>query len=201
MAKPAKSPAAKSFMADVAIKSILPINVGLTPAQEATMVSILGSPTIPLTTSCQNSKASTKVKDLMETRAISPIFKLTGIRPALDSVQTVLKKVFAANPDLEGVLGTEGMLCVRRRKPTSGAVSKKLSNHSWGTAVDFNIVGFDAPGNTKQNVPRFISIMIPFFNAAGWLSGIAFNDSMHFEVADETIKKWSKDGEACLSAG
>jgi D-alanyl-D-alanine carboxypeptidase len=194
MAKTAASSAAKSFMAPVAIKDILPINVGLTPAQEATMVSILGSPTIPLTTKCQNSKASAKVKDLTETRTISPIFKLTGIRPALDSAQTVLKKVFAANPGLEAVLSTEGMLCVRRRKPTSGAISKKLSNHSWGTAVDFKIVGFDAPGNTKQNVPKFIAIMVPFFNKEGWLSGIAFNDSMHFEVADETIKKWSKDG-------
>jgi len=100
----------------------------------------------------------------------------------------------AANAGLDAVLSTEGMLCVRRRKPTSGAVSKKLSNHSWGTAVDFNIVGFAAPGNTKQNVPKFIATMVPFFNKEGWLSGIAFNDSMHFEVADETIKKWSKDG-------
>ena len=194
MAKSPASAAAKGFMAPVPIKDILPINVGLTPAQEATMVSILGSPTIPLTTKCQNSKASLKVKDLMEKRKISAVFDLTGIRPALDSVQAVLKKVFAANPGLEAVLDTEGMLCVRRRKPTSGAVSKKLSNHSWGTAVDFKIAGFEAPGNTKQNVPKFIAIMIPFFNAEGWLSGIAFNDSMHFEVADETIKKWSKDG-------
>jgi hypothetical protein len=42
----------------------------------------------------------------------------------------------------------------------------------------------------------FIAIMVPFFSTReGWLSGIAFNDSMRFEVADETIKKWSKDGE------
>ena len=194
MAKSAVSTAAGSFMAPVPIKDIIPINVGLTPAQEATMISILGSPSIPLTTSCQNSKASARVKDLMETRTITSVFKLTGLRPALDSVQKVLEKVFAANPGLEAVLSTEGMLCVRRRKPTSGAISKKLSNHSWGTAVDFKIVGFDAPGNTKQNVPKFIAVMVPLFNKEGWLSGIAFNDSMHFEVADETIKKWSKDG-------
>ena len=125
---------------------------------------------------------------------MSDVFKLTGIRPALNSVQKVLAAVFAANPDLKTVLSTEGMLCVRRRKPTSGAVSKKLSNHSWGPAVDFKIVGFDAPGNTKQDVPKFIALMVPHFNKEGWLSGIAFNDSMHFEVADETIKQWSKDG-------
>ena len=194
MANSAKKAAGASFMEMVPIKSILPINVDLSPAQEATMISILGSPTTPLTTSCQNNKASTKVKDLMETRKITDVFRLTGIKPALDSIQTVLKKVFAQTPGLEAVLSTEGMLCVRRRKPTSGAVSKKLSNHSWGTAVDFKIVGFPAPGNTKQNVPKFIALMIPHFNKEGWLSGIAFNDSMHFEVADETIKTWSAKG-------
>jgi len=194
MAKSGKTAAGAGFMQPVPINDILPINVGLSPAQEATMISILGSPSIPLTTKCKNDMASTKVKGLMETRKMSAVFRLTGIKPALDSVQTVLKKVFAANPGLEAVLSTEGMLCVRRRKPTSGAISKKLSNHSWGTAVDFKIVGFDAPGNTKQNVPKFIALMIPHFNEEGWLSGIAFNDSMHFEVADETIKKWSAQG-------
>src|SRR6267142_1155703 len=101
MAKSAKDAAAAKFMEPVPIKDILPINVGLSPAQEATMISIMGSPTIPLTTSCQNNKASTKVKGLMETRKITEVFRLTGIRPALDSIQAVLKKVFAENPGLE----------------------------------------------------------------------------------------------------
>jgi len=57
-----------------------------------------------------------------------------------------------------------------------------------GKGSPHSVVGFDAPGNTKQNVPQFIAAMIPHFNKEGWLSGIAFNDSMHFEVADETIK-------------
>lgn len=194
MAKSAAAVAGAGFMTPVPIKDILPINVGLSPAQEATMISILGAPSTPLTTKCQNGKASAKVNDLLETRKISNVFRLSGIRPALDSVQKVLKDVFAANPGLEAVLSTEGMLCVRRRKPTSGAVSKKLSNHSWGTAVDFKIAGFDAPGNTGKNVPKFIAMMIPLFNKEGWLSGIAFQDSMHFEVADEAIRQWSKDG-------
>src|SRR5215216_3121988 len=125
MAKSPKKPGA-SFMEMVPIKDLLPINVGLTPAQEATMISILGSPTTPLTTSCQNAKASLKVKELQETRRMTDVFRLTGISPALDSVQTVLNAVFEETPDLKAVLSTEGMLCVRRRKPTSGGVSKKL---------------------------------------------------------------------------
>jgi hypothetical protein len=39
-----------------------------------------------------------------------------------------------------------------------------------------------------------VAILVPFFNQAGWFSGIAFKDAMHFEVADETIRKWSHDG-------
>jgi D-alanyl-D-alanine carboxypeptidase len=91
------------------------------------------------------------------------------------------------------VLSNEGMLSVRMRKPTDGSVSKQISNHAWGTAVDFKIVGFEAPGNTGQTVPRFIAILIPVFNAAGWYSGVAFHDSMHFEVSEQRIRQWANE--------
>ena len=103
----------------------------------------------------------------------------------------MLKKAFAAEPDLASVLSTEGMLSVRMRKPTDGSVSTHVSNHAWGTAVDFKIVGFDAPANTGHTVPRFIAILIPLLNAAGWYSGVGFNDTMHFEVSEERIREWS----------
>jgi hypothetical protein len=73
-------------------------------------------------------------------------------------------------------------------------VSNQISNHAWGTAVDFKIVGFEAPPNTGQSVPRFIAILIPLFNEAGWYSGVGFHDSMHFEVSEERIRKWADDG-------
>jgi hypothetical protein len=86
------------------------------------------------------------------------------------------------------------MLCVRYKEPTDGSASDQPSNHSWGTAIDFKLLGHDAPGNTGNVVPRFIAIMAPFFNSAGWYSGIGFHDTMHFEVANETIKKWKDTG-------
>ena len=89
---------------------------------------------------------------------------------------------------------TEGMLNVRLRKPTSGTPSTQISNHSWGTAVDFKIVGQNAPGNTHDMIPRFIAVMLSAFNKAGWYSGIGFHDTMHFEVSDALIQKWAKDG-------
>jgi hypothetical protein len=185
---------AASLMEKIPLTEVLPINRDLRSATEHTMISIMGSPRIPLTTKCQNTRASDLVKSLTATEKITDIFSLTGIRPALDSVKAVLASIFEDHPDLKLVLSTEGMLCTRFRKPTSGKKSTQISNHSWGTAIDFKIVGFGAPGNTGAKIPKFIAIMLPHFHSAGWFSGIAFHDTMHFEVAEETIRKWSKDG-------
>ncbi|HUD87963.1 MAG TPA: M15 family metallopeptidase [Xanthobacteraceae bacterium] len=159
------------------------------------MIAVLGAPQEPLIQSdCRNGQASSAVKRLLETRQVTEIIKLTGIRPALDSVQAVLAKVKEAHPDLIAVLGTEGMLCVRHKKPTNGSFSDDPSNHSWGTAVDFKLTGKKAPGATGKTVPRWVAMLVPFFNQAGWYSGISFADAMHFEVADGTIRKWAHDG-------
>src|SRR5215467_1827665 len=176
----------------VPLTSVLPINTGLSSATEHTMVSILGSPKLPLTTKDQPSRASDLVKKLKTQAKISSHISVEGIGPAVDSLTEVLQKIFKEEPELKDVLGTEGMLNVRFRKPTSGKKSTQISNHAWGTAIDFKIVGKKAPGNTGGKIPRFIAVLLPFFNKAGWFSGIAFHDTMHFEVAEETIRTWSK---------
>ena len=182
------------YLEPLDLTSILPINGGLSSASEPTMISILGSPKMPLTIADQPDRASPKVKALKLTEKLSEHVAVTGIRPAVKSLETVLSEVLQAHPDLAEVLGTEGMLNVRLRKPTSGKKSKKISNHSWGTAIDFKIIGNSAPGNTKSKVPRFIAVMVPIFNKHGWYSGIAFHDTMHFEVAEETVREWSRNG-------
>lgn len=192
---PAATKKAAKFYAELLpLSNFLPINKDLSSASENTMVSILGSPKLPLTTACQNSRASDLVKSLKTVDKMSNVFSLTGIKPAVESVKAVLTTIFNEEPDMESLLSTEGMMCVRFRKPTSKKKSTKISNHSWGTAVDFKVQGFNAPANTGQKIPRFISIMLPQFHAAGWFSGIAFHDAMHFEVAEETIRDWSKKG-------
>ena len=80
------------------------------------------------------------------------------------------------------------MMSVRYRKPTDGSTSTAISNHSWGTAIDFKIVGHSAPANTGHKIPRFIAVMLPSFNRNGWYSGIGFHDTMHFEVSEDTIR-------------
>jgi hypothetical protein len=182
---------ARRFMQRVELTDLLPINKRLTSAQEQTMISLLGSPHMPLTTVGQNERASDLVKRNVVTERMTPLFRLTGLEPAIDDVKAILAKAFAKEPDLESVLSTEGMLSVRMRKPTDGSISTHVSNHAWGTAVDFKIVGFEAPANTGRTLPRFIALLIPLFNDAGWFSGVGFNDTMHFEVSEERIREWS----------
>ena len=58
----------------------------------------------------------------------------------------------------------------------------------------FKLTGGDAPGDTGTTVPLWVALLVPYFNNAGWYSGISFQDAMHFEVADGTIRKWQQDG-------
>ena len=177
----------------VPLSTILPINVNLSSATEPTMISILGSPQMPLTTNDQPNRASPLVKKLLTEKTVSHV-QMNGIAPAVDSLVGALTAAFAANPGLSNVLEGNGMLAVRLRHPTSGVPSTKISNHAWGTAIDFRLHGQPSPGNTHDKIPLYIAALVPHLHTAGWYSGIAFHDTMHFEVAEETIKTWSAQG-------
>lgn len=186
------------YLEPLEIADHLPMNVGLRSATQETMISLLGSPMMPLTTKDQPGKASALVKKISQTQRVSQHVVVTGILPAINSLRTLLSKAFEkekeAGHDLESVLSTDGMLVVRLRNPTSGIPSKKISNHSWGSAIDLKLIGHSSPGNTGHTIPRFIAVLIPFFNEEGWYSGVSFHDTMHFEVAEGTIAKWSENG-------
>ena len=186
------------YLEMVPLHDHLPINVDLHSALEATMISALGSPRLPLTKVDQPDHASPLVQALSEFSVVSAHIHVTGLRPAINSLKSALAAAFkselSSGHNLESVLGTAGMLSVRLRNPTSGRPSTHISNHSWGTAIDFKILGTAAPGNTGDKIPRFIAVLIPFFNAAGWFSGVGFHDAMHFEVSDGVIRQWARDG-------
>jgi len=159
------------------------------------MRSLLGAPNGTLTRNCQNRLASDTVQRLFETRNFGH-FEVTGITPALDSLQTIFAAVQAKNPALFAAISSAGMLCVRLRRPTSGAVSTEISNHAWGTAIDIAI-DQAADTNPDDMIQRGIAELIPFFNEEGWFSGVGFRsaeDDTHFEVADETIQAWAAEG-------
>ncbi len=170
------------------------INQGLRSAKNSTMLQILGKARDSFDQECRPATRN-PVKSLLVTEDVGP-FRVTGVKPAVTSLREVLAQVKTNHPEVHGVLGTAGMFCARLSRGSSGAIS----NHAWGTAVDIrcgNIL--DGLGNSKHdgNTLAGLAAMAPFFNAAGWFWGVAFSsfeDGMHFEVADETVRKWHEEG-------
>jgi hypothetical protein len=191
----AAAPAAESFSGDPGEVIPIPdgINQGLSSAKNSTMLQILGMPRDHVTETCRP-VTNEPMLSLLVTKDVGP-FRVTGLRPAVDSLKAVLAEIKAAHPQLHTSLGTAGMLCARLIRN-----STKLSNHSWGCAIDISIEGvLDGLGNTKHDGKTLagLAAMAPFFNKAGWYWGVGFSsfeDGMHFEIADETIRAWQAEG-------
>lgn len=165
-------------------------NKGITQPRNATMLAILGPPRDSYGTQCQP-VTQARLKSLLETRQVGPI-TVTMLKPALDSLARVLERLKASDPDIHAKLGTAGALCARLIRGSARAVS----NHSWGTAIDLTLEGQLDPfadGGTQFG----LLILAEYFNQEGWFWGAAYNsreDSMHFEVGEETLRKWQAEG-------
>ncbi len=182
-------------------KDIIPIptgiNAGLSSAKRSTMLSVLGMPRSTFDDKCRDVE-NKDIKALIVTEDVGP-FKVRGLKPAVASLRRVLAKVKAAHPKVHDLIGSSGMLCARFIKGSTNP-----SNHSWGTAIDINIQGaldgINVGGGTGKNDDRTLAglaAMAPFFHDEGWFWGVGFStfeDGMHFEVADQTIRKWHDDG-------
>lgn len=157
------------------------------------MISILGLPRDTFTHECRPA-TNQPTKNLLVTEDVGP-FRVTGLKPAVSSLREVMAEVRTAQPDVYDSLGTAGMFCARLI-----AGSNNPSNHSWGCAVDISIHGtLDGLGSGKQDGKTLagLAAMAPFFNDAGWYWGVGFSnfeDGMHFEVADETMRTWHAEG-------
>ena len=79
---------ARHYMQRVDLANLLPINK--TSAKEGTMISLLGSPRMPLTTVAQNERASDLVKRNLVTESMSPLFRLQGLEPAIADLKALL---------------------------------------------------------------------------------------------------------------
>ena len=181
------------------LSDFAPVNPGLKSANETAMIRLLGQPKVPLTVHDQPSHASDLVKAHLVTANVGP-FKCTGFDHAVQSLAGVMASVRALHPDLYDVLGYGGMIAVRLRKPAHGAESTQISNHAWGTAVDIKIGGVLFK-ETGDKVPLGIGLLIAPFNRAGWYAGCAFQDDMHFEVTEQTIKTWQSGGHLSTARG
>jgi|GEM_PF-3346943 len=170
------------------------INKGVSAAQQGTMIDIFGKP-CSLKADC-TAVTNAKVKALLVTRSVGP-FTVTGIRPAVEALTRIFKRLKEERPELHAVVGTAGVLCCRRVRRESGPPSPNFSNHSWGSAIDLKIKGaLDPRGDGKTQ--KGILLLAPLFNEERFFWGAGFRgrseDAMHFEASDELVREWSRDG-------
>ena len=164
-------------------------NKGITQPRNKTMLEILGRPRDSYNTDCQP-MTNARLKGLLETRQIGPI-KVTMLRPALDSLESVMNRLKESDPDIYAKVGTAGALCVRLIRGSSTGIS----NHSWATAIDLTLEG-ELDGFADGGTQFGLLILAEYFNDEGWFWGAAYNreDSMHFEVGEETLRAWAAEG-------
>jgi hypothetical protein len=163
------------------------INQGLSANTNGRMISMLGEPRSSYDQECRpvtNKKLAARII----TENVGP-FRVTGFDLAVRSLKPILAEIKQKYPDMK--LGSAGMLCARRVRGSTTAIS----NHSWGCAVDLTIDGkLDDYGDGK--VQHGLTLIYPIFNKHKWLWGAHFRkeDGMHFEVSWQLLGAWKEQG-------
>ncbi|MEY4580174.1 MAG: hypothetical protein RL701_4877 [Pseudomonadota bacterium] len=163
------------------------INAGLTFVDNAYMVSAFGHPRVEQDYEANGqSLTNPRLKRNAVTLSVGP-FRVTGLRPAVMSLQTILQEVCALQPEVYAGLGTRGMLNVRWVRGSTTAIS----NHSFGTAIDLTING-DLDKRGDDLVQYGLMLIAPIFNRHRWFWGAGFRteDAMHFEASRGLVESW-----------
>jgi hypothetical protein len=127
-----------------------------------------------------------RLKRRILTQSVGP-FRVTGLDVAVASLARVMAAVKRHDPAAHALIGTAGMLCARFVRGSK----KTVSNHAWGTAIDLTFgdeVDERGDGKCQLGLLR----VYRHFHAEGWYWGAGFprGDAMHFELAEETVRKW-----------
>lgn len=164
-------------------------NTDISQPRNRIMLDTLGHPRSSYSQDCA-SVTQPRLHALLETRQIGPI-RVTMIKPALDSLERILAKLKATEPDIHDALGTAGALCARFIRGST----RSVSNHSWGTAIDLKLEG-KLDGFGDGGTQFGLLLLAELFNEEGWYWGATYSreDSMHFEVGVETLRKWQAEG-------
>lgn len=159
------------------------MNRNLSPAQETTMIKILGKPGA-LTKKCSDPKGSF-LKRVKYKHDVGP-FKVSGLDHAVETLAQIFAEVRIDLSTAFSEVRNAGVLCVRHRKGNPS----RFSNHSWGASIDLYF-GKSVVPQGKQKTHRGVLLLAPYFERYGWYWGAEFSgdsvDSMHFELAEETI--------------
>lgn len=162
------------------------MNTNLSAAKVSTWIDIFGPPRNDYPQDCMPIE-NEKLLRLVETRRITPNFRATGLRPALESLEEVFEEVKLHNRELYDACRTAGMLCCRVVRGTS----RTWSNHAFGGAIDLYFGDeIDELGDKRTQLG--LRMLYPYFHMYGWFWGAGYRtreDSMHFELADETIRR------------
>jgi hypothetical protein len=164
-------------------------NQGITRPTPATLRELLGDPRTSYSDQCQP-VTNPRLIAALDTRQVGT-FKVTMLRPALDSFAAVMQRLKTEEPEIYAALGTAGALCVRHVRGAPNTVS----SHAWGAAVDLTLTGqLDAMGDASTQFG--LVVLAEFFNDAGWYWGAGYGreDSMHFEVGEALLRQWVADG-------
>lgn len=161
------------------------INGGLAPVNNTFMRNLLGNPRETYSSDCQP-VTEPRLRRSMQRANVGP-FAVTGLRPAVESLATVLSDVRSLLPEVYQALGSAGMFCCRYVRGSTSSIS----NHSWGTAIDLTLNGkLDVRGNDM--VQHGLCLIAPVFNRHGWYWGASFRteDAMHFEASRSLVESW-----------
>lgn len=167
------------------------VNTGLSYLKPATCRKLLGEPRLNKDyTDDYQMTDNPAILSLLVRREVTGLGRVTGLKPAVDSLERIATRVRHEAPNLLSVLSSGGMFNCRRIRGTKDTPS----NHAWGCAIDVMVAGrYDTPGDGMT----FVALLdlYSFFHAEGWFWGTEFRheDSMHFEVADETLRSWLGD--------
>ena len=169
------------------------INQGLRGARNSTWLEVIGPPAGRMTNSRCHTVTNARLSDMLVFGVqVGPQLRVSGMRPAVDSLKEVMTKIEARDPEMFRALSSAGMLCARLVRGSSSTIS----NHAWGTAVDLQVNGvLDDRGDNR--VLEGLARIAPIFNEEGWFWGAGFRteDAMHFELSEEKIRDLAARGE------
>jgi hypothetical protein len=179
------APDAVPLMRPIPLPARSTLNPGLQPVNNTLMSSLFGAPRADYSEKCQPVTQPALLRS-MTTSKVGP-FSVTGMTPAVRSLQEVFTELRVAQPVVYQLLGTAGMLCCRWVRGST----ESISNHSWGTAIDLKLAGeLDVRGNNQ--IQYGLTLIAPVFNKFGWYWGAAFRteDAMHFEASRALVESW-----------
>lgn len=162
------------------------VNIGLTSPGNRTIIAKIGNPRTSYSQACADPTNAAFIAACV-TESVGP-FRVTGHRSAVASLRLVFSEVQREHPGLYATLGTAGMRCCRYQRGSTTAIS----NHAFGTAIDMKIGGVLVPRRANYAIVG-LSMLAPYFNAAGWYWGATFRtpDPHHFECSSSLIASFA----------